>query len=312
MSGLTIWPDIRPMGDVMTHVSFSVWSAPGRYPALAVPLGLGLSLLLAEVPAARAAIVQPHALVGQGGTGAPVAGSRKGAVKTWSSSDCMAMVETDPFGARDYAQDWGKHGGDREARHCHALALLELGDEQTAAQELDDLVRKAPPSGPESSASLRAVIAEEAAEAWLSAGNPQNALSIVEYGLSVRPGDTNLRLVRARALLEQGNAGAVIPDLTALVARASEAPPGAFVLLASAERRLGQLDKATQHITQAVQHMPDNPPALLERGIIREQLGDAAGAQADWQRVLELSPDSHEADLARQDLAVLAADPDSP
>nr|WP_298798273.1 tetratricopeptide repeat protein [uncultured Acetobacter sp.] len=288
------------MKDVMTHLSFSPFVVT-----------LGLSLLLASA-SASAATIRPHAPAGQAGPAVAVGNGDKNTRQTWSSADCMAMVEEDPFGARDYAQDWMKHGGDREARHCRALSLLELGDEQDAAQELDDLVRNAPPSGPESSASLRAVMAEEAAEAWLSAGNPSGALNIVGYGLSIRPGDTNLQLAKARALLDQGNAGAVVPDLTSLVARGAEAPPEAFVLLASAERRLGQLDKATQHITQAIQREPENAAALLERGIIREQVGDATGAQADWQHVLDLSPDSHEADLARQDLAVLAADPDSP
>ncbi|MCP1245547.1 tetratricopeptide repeat protein [Acetobacter cerevisiae] len=293
----------------MTHLSFSARSVPARCAPFAATLGVGL--LLAGVPAS-AATIRPHPAVGQAGTGTTAGHGGKEAPQTWTLAECMSMVEEDPFGARDYAQDWMKHGGDREARHCHALALLELGDELDAAQELDDLVRKAPPSGPESSASLRAVMAEEAAEAWLSAGNPPGALNIVDYGLSIRPGDTNLRLAKARALLEQGNTGAVVTDLTALVARGAEAPTEAFVLLASAERRLGQLDKATQHITLALQRMPDDAGALLERGIIREQVGDATGAQADWQHVLDLSPDSHEADLARQDLAVLAADPDSP
>ncbi|GFE92955.1 MULTISPECIES: hypothetical protein [Acetobacter] len=279
----------------MTHLSLSLRPAPVRCTPFVATVGLGL--LLAGGPA-RAAT--------------PAAHGAKDARQTWALAECMSMVEEDPFGARDYAQDWLKHGGDREARHCHALALLELGDELDAAQELDDLVRKAPASGPESSASLRAVMAEEAAEAWLSAGNIPGALNIVDFGLSVRPGDVSLRLAKARALLEQGNAGAVVADLTSLVARGAEAPPEAFVLLASAERRLGQLDKATQHITLALQRMPENAAALLERGIIREQVGDATGAQADWQHVLDVAPDSHEADRARQDLAVLAADPDSP
>ncbi|WP_256940057.1 tetratricopeptide repeat protein [Acetobacter malorum] len=293
----------------MTHLSFSPRPVPARCAPFAATLGVGL--LLAGAPAC-AATIRPHPPVAQAGTGTTASHGGKEAPQTWTLADCMAMVEEDPFGARDYAQDWMKHGGDREARHCHALALLELGDELDAAQELDDLVRKAPPSGPESSASLRAVMAEEAAEAWLSAGNPPGALTIVDYGLSIRPGDTNLRLAKARALLEQGNTGAVVTDLTALVARGGDAPTEAFVLLASAERRLGQLDKATQHITLALQRMPDDAAALLERGIIREQVGDATGAKTDWQQVLDLSPDSHEADLARQDLAVLAADPDSP
>lgn len=306
MAGLTSQPVSALWDEVMTHLPFPVRPVAVR----CTPLVVSLGLLLAGAPAC-AATVRPGPRAGQAG-GGPTTHPGKDAPHNWAVAECMGMVEEDPSGARDYAQDWLKHGGDREARHCHALALLELGSEQEAAQELDDLVRKAPPSGPESSASLRAVMAEEAAEAWLSAGNPPGALSIVAYGLSICPGDTTLRLARARALLEQGDAAAVVTDLTPLVARGADAPPEASVLLASAERRLGQLDKATQHIALALQQMPENAAALLERGIIRGQKGDATGAQADWQHVLDVAPDSHEADLARQDLAVLAADPDSP
>ncbi|MCG4252393.1 tetratricopeptide repeat protein [Acetobacter senegalensis] len=221
------------------------------------------------------------------------------------------MVGEDPFGARDYAQDWLHHGGDRSARHCHALALIELGDEQTAAQELDDLVTKEPFSGPDSSASVRAIMAVEAVDAWLAAGMPQNAVRVADYALAIRPGDEALSVAKARALLELNNPQAVVAELGALVAHTPIAGAEAYVLLASAERRCGQLDKAQEHVARALARAPENPAALLEEGIIREQVGDAVGARTDWQRVLDLAPDGHEADLARQDLAVLAADPDA-
>ncbi|AQT05474.1 hypothetical protein [Acetobacter persici] len=94
----------------MTHLSLSLRPAPVRCTPFVATVGLGL--LLAGGPA-RAAT--------------PAAHGAKDARQTWALAECMSMVEEDPFGARDYAQDWLKHGGDREARHCHALALLELG-----------------------------------------------------------------------------------------------------------------------------------------------------------------------------------------
>jgi regulator of sirC expression with transglutaminase-like and TPR domain len=55
---------------------------------------------------------------------------------------------------------------------------------------------------------------------------------------------------------------------------------------------------------------PDNAEALLERGILRQRHDDRAGARRDWERAIELSPDSTTADLAQQNLALLEAGPD--
>ena len=54
---------------------------------------------------------------------------------------------------------------------------------------------------------------------------------------------------------------------------------------------------------------PDLPEGLLERGILRQRHGDADGARADWERVIELDPDGATADLAEQNLALLDAGP---
>ncbi|MBO1326625.1 tetratricopeptide repeat protein [Acetobacter sp. TBRC 12305] len=223
------------------------------------------------------------------------------------------MVGEDPFGARDYAQDWLGGGGGRDARHCHALALLNVGEEDTAAQELDDLAHAPADSHAElATPALRGMLAEEAAQAWLSVGQAGRALASAEYGLTLTPQDETLLIARARALLAQNQAEKAAAGLLALLAHAPNADPRAYVLLASAQRQLGQLDAALQSVSHALEIEPNNPAALLERGIIRERKADPVGARKDWQQVLDLAPDSHEGDLARQDLAVMAADPDSP
>ncbi|WP_338332342.1 tetratricopeptide repeat protein [Acetobacter sp. LMG 32666] len=234
-----------------------------------------------------------------------------GKKQVWSVTTCMAMIGDDPYGARDYALDWQHHGGGRDARHCHALALLEAGDEDAAARELDELAQNAP-KGDVPPPALRATMEEEAAEAWLSAGVPVKAQASADYGLQAQPADQALQVARARSVLAQNRADLAEQELTTLIARQPGAMPEAYVLLAEAERKMGRLDLALQHVAHALAVAPDSAAALLERGIIRERKGDAAGAQQDWQKVLDLAPDSHEADLARQDLAVMAADPDSP
>jgi regulator of sirC expression with transglutaminase-like and TPR domain len=73
---------------------------------------------------------------------------------------------------------------------------------------------------------------------------------------------------------------------------------------------MGQLDRAQDSLDLALGRDPDNAEALLERGILRQRHDDRAGARRDWERAIELSPDSTTADLAQQNLALLEAGPD--
>jgi regulator of sirC expression with transglutaminase-like and TPR domain len=57
------------------------------------------------------------------------------------------------------------------------------------------------------------------------------------------------------------------------------------------------VDAAREAIARALALTPDNAEALLERGILRQLRGDEAGARADWQRAMELAPESVAADL---------------
>lgn len=281
-----------------------------RGSALCMPLWLGLCWVRPPMAYALPQSTSPARVVHNhaGGKGT----AQKVETPVWSERACSDMVGEDPFGARDYAQDWMKHEGGRAAQHCLALAQVELGDEQSAAQMLDDLARKEPFSGALSAPSQRVIIAVEAAQAWLAANLPAKAVSIADYGLSLRPADEGLTLVKARAQLALNDPDSVVQDVGALVAHTPNVGVDAYVLLASAERRRGQLQDASVHVAKALDRAPENPEALLERGIIRGQRGDSAGAREDWQHVLDLAPDTHAADMARQDLAVQAADPDVP
>jgi len=81
------------------------------------------------------------------------------------------------------------------------------------------------------------------------------------------------------------------------------------VLRASAWRGLGRLAEAAADIDRALALDPDDPDALLERGILRQRRGDLDGARADWDRARALAPDSATGDLAEQNLALLDAGP---
>ncbi len=57
---------------------------------------------------------------------------------------------------------------------------------------------------------------------------------------------------------------------------------------------------------------PNAVAGLLERGNIRRLKGDRAGAQSDWQRILQLAPTSPEAQAAKDNLKRLAEDTAAP
>ena len=222
-----------------------------------------------------------------------------------AANPCLALLPTDPAGASDYAEDWSKRDGGDGAAQCAALAAVALGDPEAGAEKLDALSRDARLSG-----RRRAVLADQASQAWLSAARPDRALAAATLAVSLGPGDPTLLTDRARAALATGQAAQAVADLSAVLA----ARPGqveALVVRATAYRKLDRIDAARADIEAACAALPDEPDALLERGILRERSGDLDGARNDWTRVLSLSPDTHDADLAQQDLALLEAGPDA-
>ncbi len=226
-----------------------------------------------------------------------------------AANPCLALLSSDPAGAVDYAEDWSKrNGGDGDgdgAAQCAALAKVALGDPEAGAAALDSLSHEA--RLPER---RRAVLADQASQAWLSAAKPDRALAASTLAVSLDPADPSLLTDRARAALAAGRADGAVADLSAVLA----AHPGqaeALVVRATAYRKLDRIDAARADIDAACAVLPDEPEALLERGILRERSGDLEGARSDWSRVLSVSPDTHEADLAQQDLALLDAGPDA-
>ena len=54
---------------------------------------------------------------------------------------------------------------------------------------------------------------------------------------------------------------------------------------------------------------PDYPEALVERGTMKFETGDVAGARADWQAAIRAAPNGDAANAARERLATLVAPP---
>ena len=75
-------------------------------------------------------------------------------------------------------------------------------------------------------------------------------------------------------------------------------PPELWLARALAHKIRGDAAAALADCTEALARAPDWAPALFERGILRERLGDLAGAIADFERVGRLDP--HHAEAAER------------
>lgn len=216
---------------------------------------------------------------------------------------CLDMLEDDPEGARSFADSWTMEGGGEAAAHCAALATLTLGEAERAAEALERIAARS-----QAGIAARAAVFGQAGEAWIAAGRPQRAHAALTLALALTPSAPELLSERAMASLALDRPAEALEDLERAVAGDPSAVEP-WVLRASALRRLDRVMPAAESVAQALRLEAENVEALLERGIIRQIQGDASGARADWERVIELAPDSAAADLAAQNMALIEAGP---
>lgn len=210
---------------------------------------------------------------------------------------CLDMVVDDPEGALQAAR--GLRGA--AALHCEGLAEIELGSADVGAPLLMRAGRDA-----SLAPGARAAILGEASRAYLMIDNASAARGASRAALALVPNDPDLRFDDAIAALAVKDFAGAIADLAVSLA-ADPRNEQALVARATAYRQIGKLPQARADADVAVAIDPDDQDALLERGIIRQREGDAAGARSDWQRVESIDPASSSAELAAQNLALLAA-----
>jgi tetratricopeptide (TPR) repeat protein len=215
---------------------------------------------------------------------------------------CLSLLDTDPAAASAMAAGW-RDGGDG-ATHCLALSRIALGQAGAGAQMLEHLAGES-----HAPAAVRAIIFGQATQAWLVAGKPDRAFGAATLALSLSPDDADLLIDRAVTAAAMDRPQDSVDDLTRVLA-IDPRRVDALTDRAAALRRMGRLDLAQDDIDRAMSIDMDNPEALLERGILRQRRDDRLGARTDWQRAIDLAPDTPTADLAEQNLALLAAGPD--
>jgi tetratricopeptide (TPR) repeat protein len=215
-----------------------------------------------------------------------------------SAEGCAAAVAADPAMAREEAALWARTGGGVAARLCEADALAALGAHGSAALLLTRVAESPNRAMP---APLRAVVFEDAAGQWLTAGRSDLAAEALDRADGITEPDARRLLLRARAAAAETDWPAAKAALDRAVA-ADPQDPLAHALLAAALRRLGDTEAAGAAADTALRLAPDLPEALFEAGAAAAETGDAAGARRLWLRLIAVDPDGGLADAARAGL----------
>src|SRR5262249_4662857 len=133
-----------------------------------------------------------------------------------SYEDCVDAIKVNASDAFERALYWRDHQGGPPAEHCAALALIDLNQPGEAARRLDVLAHEAA-LGP---ASNRAAVLDQAGNAWLLAGENENAERTFSAGLKLAPRSVELWVDRSRAYAELKNWPAAEDDLNHALAMA--------------------------------------------------------------------------------------------
>jgi tetratricopeptide (TPR) repeat protein len=209
-------------------------------------------------------------------------------------NDCLLLAKRAPDQAVESAVAWEKQGGGDPARHCKAIGLINMGQVEDGALELERIAQ----AMPQEKVKIAAALFAQAAQAWIRAGKPQLALHDQNEGLKLQPKDVDLLIDRATTY---GNAGMYFESLEDLNAAAEldKTRPEIYAFRAAAYRHLQNAAMAMDNVEQALKLEPDFALALLERGKLKQQQGDVAGARQDWLKVVRLVPNTPVADEAQ-------------
>lgn len=216
---------------------------------------------------------------------------------------CLDLARSDADKAIGFATTWRGNGGGVPARHCLALAYGTKGDFAQAATTLTGAAQAA-----------EAERDTHAADLWGQAGNAalmakQTPMAIAAFGSGIAvAGSEPVRLAalltdRARALVEVNRTTEARADLT----RATVLDPsssGSWLLLATLDRRLGDLPAAERSILEASKREPADPDIALEAGNIAGAQGRVDLARTQWQKVVDGAPGTEAAAAAAKSLAL--------
>ncbi|MBX2854951.1 MAG: hypothetical protein KTR21_08180 [Rhodobacteraceae bacterium] len=220
--------------------------------------------------------------------------------QTQDYTSCLDQAIKAPAKTREAAKRWGALGGGDQARHCAAIALIHLGSERLAAEELTRL--GSDPGGLGVEDRFGALML--AGDLWLRNDRPKLAHASFQRADVLVPNSLVADVGLARVAADQQNWPAAISHLNKVI---TEAPtnPEALTLRAAALRRSGDPKAALRDAVSAVQFAPGAALAWFERGAAEMALGARDSAELSWLRAAELDPEGVPGDMARVNLQKL-------
>ncbi|MEM7742759.1 MAG: hypothetical protein AAF409_03525 [Pseudomonadota bacterium] len=216
---------------------------------------------------------------------------------------CVDLVETAPEDAVRLAGEWVRYGdGGAGARHCYALALVAVGAQSQAVDELLDLAAEET----ELSAEARVDVLVQAGELLLVLEEPAAAGLAATEALRLMPNARSALALRGAVRVDQGDLEGGVADFNAALATGQ--PVARFLIRRAAARRiLGALVAARDDAVFATEVDDKLPEAWLERGRVEARLGDKPAARMSLLEAIALDRDGEtgrQAQLALQRMEV--------
>ncbi|MBV8741287.1 MAG: sulfotransferase, partial [Sinobacteraceae bacterium] len=140
-----------------------------------------------------------------------------------------------------------------------------------------------------------------ASEIALQAGETQAALEYSERGLTLAPDDARMRLQRASCLMHLGRRSEALEVADALYSVVHESPE-VLDALGSFYSYCGEQSRALECYQRVLAVAPGRATTRFNRATVRRFLGDLAGAEADYDAVIEARPHDYEAVFNRSEL----------
>lgn len=226
-------------------------------------------------------------------------------------AECLDLIDQDPARAHTLAQLKRNETVGAEsvlANHCLGLAATELELWQDAITAFS----AARDASPVEDVRIRARFGTMAGLATMASGDAEGAVAVLKQGKqdAALAASAPLQAIAAthlaRALVTLNRNEEALTELDL----ATSLEPGSaesWLLKATLLRRMDRLDDAQTSIERAHALAPADPQVGLEAGIIALFSGNDAAAQASWQSVIDLAPDTPIASLAQDYLTQLDA-----
>lgn len=202
-------------------------------------------------------------------------------------NQCLDLAIDDPASGVGNANEWLTLGGGYFARHCLGFAYVRQQRWDAAATAFAQAANDAQSQGDRRATNLWT----QAANAALAADQPTEGLSYINSALAqgTLTGDRlgEAYLDRARILVALNRLEDARSDFAQVQALVPEDPLG-WLLSATLERRLDNLERAGADISVALSLGPEDPDILVEAGSIAALSGNFPAARKAWEQVVAI------------------------